>query len=305
MPLSTEGLTHDEIIRLTPYNYIPSQGVALTMLVLFGLSTLLHTGQSIYHKTWFLLPTVVLCGVMEILGWSGRLWSYYDPLNDIPFQIQISLTILAPTPLIAATFVLFGRIINRLGTSYSRLTPRQYTILFCACDVISLVVQAVGGGLAATANAVNGRDPEVGGNIMLGGIAFQLLVITVFSACAGEFIYRYLTKRPLRAATSTLTDVRDGSSARGTLTPRLKIMLCALSLSTLVLFIRAIYRTIELVDGWNGRIISTEVYFNVLDGAMVIIAIYTLNFVHPGIFLFSETEPQNLSEKLQSRSNSV
>lgn len=60
-------------------------------------------------------------------------------------------------------------------------------------------------------------------------------------------------------------------------------MVSGLSFSTLCLFIRyvrfsfpwvpaesdtfpvpdsAIYRTIELADGWNGRIIRTEVYFS-------------------------------------------
>jgi hypothetical protein len=31
---------------------------------------------------------------------------------------------------------------------------------------------------------------------------------------------------------------------------------------------RSIYRIIELSTGWHGRIIETEVYFNVLDGAI-------------------------------------
>jgi hypothetical protein len=69
-----------------------------------------------------------------------------------------------------------------------------------------------------------------------------------------------------------------------------------------------VYRTIELADGWNGRIISTEVYFSalnpissrrkivilskldVLDGAMVTMAMYALNIAHPG-FLLPEQKP--------------
>jgi hypothetical protein len=42
-----------------------------------------------------------------------------------------------------------------------------------AQDIVSLVVQAIGGGMAAT--AVNKRlDPAKGGNVMLGGIIFQM-----------------------------------------------------------------------------------------------------------------------------------
>lgn len=31
---------------------------------------------------------------------------------------------MGPTPLLAANFVIFGRIIHRLGTQYSRLSPK-------------------------------------------------------------------------------------------------------------------------------------------------------------------------------------
>jgi hypothetical protein len=46
-----------------------------------------------------------------------------------------------------------------------------------------------------------------------------------------------------------------------------------------------VYRVIELQDGWLGRIIRTQVYFNVLDGAMVTLAMCTFNFAHPGSLL--------------------
>ncbi|KAF9534640.1 RTA1-like protein [Crepidotus variabilis] len=260
----------------SPYNYIPSQTVAIIVLVLFSVSTITHVAQAAWFRTWWLLPTAAFCGIIEILGWSGRLWSSISPFLEIPFQIQITCTIVAPTPLLAANFVIFGRIIERLGSQYSRLTPKWYTIIFCTCDVISLVIQGIGGGLAATADTL--ENANKGGNIMLGGIAFQLGVIIIFTLCATEFFIRYFKGAPIRA-------VQPGSRSTGEFTSRLKIMTGAMSFVTVVLFIRAIYRTIELSDGWNGRIIATQVYFNVLDGAMVILAIYTYNIFHPGLLL--------------------
>jgi hypothetical protein len=69
--------------------------------------------------------------------------------------------------------------------------------------------------------------------------------------------------------------------------------------------LRAIYRTVELADGWNGKIISTQILFStflsrlfvnrahgkrffflvVLDGAMITLAMYTMNIAHPGLLL--------------------
>ena len=49
---------------------------------------MIHFGQAIKYRKWYLLYTAVFCGIIEVAGWSGRLWSSFDPFLDIPFQIQ-------------------------------------------------------------------------------------------------------------------------------------------------------------------------------------------------------------------------
>jgi hypothetical protein len=90
---------------------------------------------------------------------------------------RITTTILAPTPLVAANFIILGKIIARLGPQYSRLSPKlcqlvldfrrsqlvehKYptdTIVFCIFDLIALIVQAIGGAAASQA-AETFRDP--------------------------------------------------------------------------------------------------------------------------------------------------
>ncbi|KAJ7486823.1 RTA1 like protein-domain-containing protein [Mycena latifolia] len=264
------------------YGYIPQEAVAILFLALFGISTILHIGQAAWFRTWWLLPTAALCGVGELIGWSGRLWSSITPTADTPFLIQISSTIIAPTPLLAANFIILSRLVQQLGTSYSWLTPKWYTILFLPCDIIALVVQGVGGGMASSANDLAGAN--VGANVMLGGIIFQFVAIIIYSTLACDFVQRYLRDRPARKA---------DSGPRGALTPRLKFMFAALAFSTIVLIVRSVYRIIELADGWDGKIIHTEVYFNVLDGGMVVLAIFTFNFAHPGLLL----RPAPVTEK--------
>ncbi|KAH6879917.1 RTA1 like protein-domain-containing protein [Coprinopsis sp. MPI-PUGE-AT-0042] len=273
---SLEGIPLD-----AQYGYIPSRPVAVIFIILFALSTGAHLFQAIRPKsrTWFMLWTAVLCGVLEILGWGARLWAHYEPLASVPFQIQIVATIIGPTPLLAANFIIFGRIIRALGASYSRVTSRWYTIIFCSCDIISLVVQAVGGAIASMGDTH--EEAERGGQIMLGGIVFQLIMIVIYCIMATEYCVRYFNDRPVRAFSMKHTEFL----ARGELVHKIKIMLAALALNTVCLFIRSVYRTIELSDGWNGRIIRTEVYFNVLDGAMVVLAIYAFNYCHPGRLL--------------------
>ncbi|KAF8164613.1 RTA1 like protein-domain-containing protein, partial [Mycena galopus ATCC 62051] len=265
------------------YGYVPQETVAILFLVLFGISTALHVGQATYYRIWWLVPTAALCGIGELLGWSGRLWSAISPSVDTPFLIQISTTIMAPTPLLAAIFIILARVIHQLGTSYSLISPKWYTILFLPCDMIALVFQGVGGGMASSADTLAGAN--MGANVMLTGIAFQLAVIVLFSTLALDFTQRYVRDKPVHR-----------SRKRGVLSLKIKIMLAALAFSTTTLFIRSVYRIIELASGWNGRIIHTQMYFNVLDGSMVVLAIYTLNFAHPGVLLRHNPEKTPCTE---------
>ncbi|TFK34997.1 RTA1-domain-containing protein [Crucibulum laeve] len=275
-------LARDSAVH-TPYHYIPTEYVAIIFVALFSISTLAHIGQTVHFKTWWMLPTAGLCGVLEVLGWGARLWSSISPSAKLPFTIQMTATILGPTPLVAANFIILGKIIERLGPSYSRLSPKLYSIIFCSCDLISLTVQGVGGGVASSASNHN-KDPSTGGNIMLGGIIFQMVTITLYVFLAAEFYFRFLTDDPFEEKVMKSLDATPGLT-RGKMDKGLKMMSAALCFNTVCLFIRAIYRTIELTDGWHGRIISTEVYFNVLDGAMITLAIFTVNFAHPGLLL--------------------
>ncbi|KAI6014435.1 hypothetical protein PISMIDRAFT_481881 [Pisolithus microcarpus 441] len=266
-----------------PYNYVPSRDVGIAFVALFAISTVAHIVQAVRFRMWWLFPTAVFCGVFEVVGWSARLYSSANPRALIPFELQISATITGPTPLIAANFVILEYIIKILGPRYSRLSPKMYTILFCSSDAVSLTIQGVGGAVAAIA-AGNGKNPTTGSTIMLAGIIMQMVAITLFVIFSSEFLLRYAYDRPLKLPADDLERHQAIAYKLG-MDPRMKLSLYAMGFSTTCLFIRAIYRTVELTNGWNGRIISTQLYFNVLDGGMVALAIFTLNIFHPGFLI--------------------
>ncbi|KAF7339047.1 hypothetical protein MVEN_01980900 [Mycena venus] len=223
-----------------------------------------------YFRMWWLLPTVCLCGVGELIGWSARLWSSFSLSLHKPFMIQIVCTVVSPTPLVTVNFVLLSWIISQLGPCYGLLSPRTYTILFIFSDVLGFLIQAAGGSIAAGATTRPGA--RVGAHIMLAGIIFQFAALLAYCCLAGDFILRYTTERPLRSTTSDRRFLDQGT----------KHMIYALTFSTLVLSIRSIYRIIELGTGWHGRIMRTEVYLSVLDDGMVALAVFTLNSAYPG-----------------------
>ncbi|KAF5379569.1 hypothetical protein D9757_009263 [Collybiopsis confluens] len=262
-----------------PYGYRPTPAVCVLFLVLFGASTFIHFWQAIAYRKWFFLYTAVFAGLIELAGWSGRFWSSQNLSNGNAFLIQIVCTIIAPTPLLAANFIILARMIEKLGHSYSRLGPRLYSRIFLSCDIIALVVQGAGGGIAS--GHVSRSVLNLGSHIMLGGIIFQLGVMICFIFLATEYFWRYSRDRPIRT-TQSLTPVIMSS--------KMELLVYAGMFNSGCLFIRSIYRTIELADGFDGKVIQTQWLFNLFDATMVVLAMFIYNFAHPGLLMVEDRD---------------
>ncbi|KAF9770298.1 hypothetical protein IL306_012177 [Fusarium sp. DS 682] len=181
--------------------------------------------------------------------------------------MQISTLIIAPVFFTAGVYIILGRLIQTFGRDCSILRPALYLWIFCTCDVVSLVVQAVGGGLASAAvNQVDGNTAP-GTHTMVAGVVFQLASMSVFVALAIDFLFRSIRQGMLKS--------RKQSSVP---------ILSAMALSLLCIYVRSIYRTIELSEGWTGYLITHERYFIALDGAMMVIAVAVFNLIHPASF---------------------
>ncbi|KAK1222802.1 Envelope glycoprotein gp160 [Marasmius sp. AFHP31] len=299
------------------YGYRPTFVVCVIYVALFSTTLGMHLLQMVYSRYWFLAPTVILAAFLELLGWVGRLWSNQSLRNGDAFMMQsvsspsfsrLTLTflqpvtlricclIIGPTPLLAANFVIFGRLVTLLGTEYSRLRPNLYSYIFLGCDIVSLALQGAGGGFASTAKSGD-KMFDLGTNLMIAGIILQVVMMTIFVVLVGEFTLRYIRDRPHRKKTVT------SNSARFPLDTRRQILLLAMGTTTALLFVRGIYRLIELSGGWDSEIMRTEWLFNVFDAAMVFLAFFTWNVAHPALLLQVRDGKTNENMMAQMYSN--
>ncbi len=134
------------------YGYRPHLSAGIVFVTLFTLALLLHLIRLIRFRRWtfLLLATAALA---EAIGWAARTWSARCPYNHTAFLMQITILIIAPTFFTAALNSLFSSPVQRLGRETSvLLSPRRHALIFCACDVVSLVVQAVGAAMASKAS---------------------------------------------------------------------------------------------------------------------------------------------------------
>lgn len=117
--------------------------------------------------------------------------------------------------------------------------------------MVSLVLQAVGGALAAP-----------GSHVMVAGLAFQALTMLCFVLAAADFAVR--ARGPLRRATSL----------------RFRLFLGAASL--LILW-RSCFRVAELSEGWSGPVMADQGMFIGFEGVLVAVAVVALVVFHPAV----------------------
>lgn len=136
----------------------------------------------------------------------------------------------------------------------------------------------------ASAKSHAHEDPTVGNNIMIAGLAFQVLTLFIFMILCTDFALR--THKRYKALGQAAFDqnpmfvkLREGW--------KFKAFLAALTLATICIFWRSVYRVVELSEGWTGHLIRQQWLFVGFEGVMVIVACLALNLFHPA-FTFVE-----------------
>ena len=182
---------------------------------------------------------------------------------------------IGPAFLAAGIYLCLARIVTTVGPEHSRIKPLSYPRIFVPCDIISLILQAVGGGMASISTH-NGKDPRKGNHIMVAGLSFQVATLLAFIILAADFAWRTYSGR-----------THLGQIAPNQQQMRLRrswpfnAFLIALSLSTLCIFTRCVFRVAELSGGWHGYLATTQKYFIGLEGAVIVASVLLLNLCHP------------------------
>ncbi|KAK4622080.1 Efflux pump himE [Fulvia fulva] len=278
-------------VELTTYGYRPTLAGNSIILALFGICTIAQLALGIKHRLPAFASVVCIACALECAGYGGRLMMNDNPWSSGGFKLQIVGLILAPSFLAAGIYLTFKHLVIVLGRQYSRLMPRLYPWIFISCDFASIVLQAIGGGIAASETE---QLLDVGNGIIIAGIAFQVATMGVCILLAVDFAIKLWKSRSRSTA--------DGAALENvktyTTTTAFYYYLGCMAVAFVTIFIRCIYRLPEMAGGWGNPLMRNEKEFLILDGAMVAIAAVLMTIAHPGIF-FSEMRAKNVARQAE------
>jgi hypothetical protein len=138
-----------------------------------------------------------------------------------------------------------------------------------------LVLQAIGGGLSATSSTTD--EEWTGIHVMIAGLAFQVLSLTIFSALCAELALHIHRMHPFGSPSRRRREAKGSLSLQS-----LHVFELALVAATVFILVRSIYRCAELAGGFRGKLANEEAPFMVLEGVMIILACLCLTVWHPG-----------------------
>ncbi|KAK7413770.1 hypothetical protein QQX98_007337 [Neonectria punicea] len=277
LPTCVQTLEPDENGFLPPgtcnaiWKYYPSFAAALLFVALFAAVTAVHIWQAVhYKKKWCWV--IIMASTWEVLAFVFRTASIKNPQNSgiyLVFQIFI---LLAPLWVNAFAYMTLGRIVYFFVPSRSifRMPAVTLASIFVGLDIISFIIQLVGGSIAGPAAPPDQQLNAV--HIYMGGIGLQEFFILLFvGLCIGFQRLMSRLGRQNKTAVSFL------GSPWG-------MLLCTLYFSLAMITIRIVYRLIEFSGGLgqDNPLTNQEAYFYALEAVPMLLALGAFNVMHPG-----------------------
>ncbi|ODV93596.1 hypothetical protein PACTADRAFT_29706, partial [Pachysolen tannophilus NRRL Y-2460] len=265
---------------------VPNYAFNLAMAIIFGILLLFNLITfAIYRQYWF-GTAFVIATFLEMLGYIGRTLSHSATNNMNDFLIQFICLTIAPVFTMGGIYYQLAKLGAVYGEHFSRLKPIYYSYVFVSCDILSLVIQALGGGIAGTATA-NDESNTTGTHVFVGGLALQVFSMAIFLCFMFDFLHAvYIrAKKDLPSPDEPLESLYNPKYAYIRARPLFKYFNFAVTIATLFVFVRCIYRVVELAEGWSGFLMTHETYFIILDALMMSIATTIFVPFYPG-FMF-------------------
>lgn len=270
--LARGSWSRQELLR-SPYGFVPALSAPLIFVVLFSISGLWHLQQNFRYRQWWHAIFTLGC-ILEVAGHALRVLGHYDPFNVGAYTAMQCILVLTPAFFAALDFAILCKLTTIFPASYSLVNPKWIVPFFVTLDACSLAIQGGGAGVAAPAQA-EGEDVNLGGHIVVVGLAIQLFGYIVFNTLLFVFVRRCVRVPPPAELWNKRT----------------KTFIIATATSSGFIFVRSLFRLIEMSVGWSGVIARTEWCFYTFDAAMVTIAVFIFNIYHPGAYLPPAANP--------------
>jgi hypothetical protein len=250
--------------------YYPSIAAAIVVSILFGISTVIHIVQARHYRMKFCW-VIIMAGIWETTGFILRILAAKHQTSLGLYVPEELLILLAPIWINAFDYMLLGRMVHFFlpEKKVFGLRASKFALVFVTFDILSFIVQAIGGSVLSQGSNESRKTLDLGLHIYMGGVGAQEAFILFFTTLTIVFHRRMLELE------------RQGIlEQKGK--PAWRPLLYTLYFSLILISIRIIFRLVQYASGFTSAIPTHEAYFYGLEALPMVIALFIMNVSHPG-----------------------
>ncbi|KAI1760902.1 RTA1 like protein-domain-containing protein [Hypoxylon sp. FL1150] len=261
--------------------YEPNRGAPIFFAVAYLATGAVHFWQAGHYKSWRLTGLYVFCSLIFVAGFIARTIGAFDYTNLPVYIASVCLCYAAPPLYELANYYVLGRILYFVPY-YSPIHPGRVLTTFAAISMVIETLNSVGASYMA--NQSLPRDLQDAGHALLkSALIMQLVVVSLFLVLAAAFQMKCRWKR--------INNIKVNQA------------LLTLYISSAIIMVRCIYRTIDFFHYANANykspefnpstlspIVRYEWFFYVFEATLMLCNSVLLNIRHPRRWLPKSTK---------------
>ncbi|SPO01666.1 related to phospholipid-translocating ATPase [Cephalotrichum gorgonifer] len=172
-------------VEFTVYGELFTKGACIFFAAAYLLLLVTQVFFGIKAKTWSFMIWLALGTGFEMVGYAARTIMADNPWKMNAFIIQYLTLLLGPTLVAAAISITFKHIVLWYGPEWSVMRPKLYPWVFVGTDILSILIQVVGGGIMTmntTGDGGSETSRKLAEVLLIGGVSFQ---VANMLCCAG------------------------------------------------------------------------------------------------------------------------
>lgn len=285
--------------------YLPSLAGNATVAAFYGLWCVVMFFWIFRTRSWWALCEPI-GAFFSFLGFVLRIVLRTNQSSQGVYIAMYLFVVLSPACFLAFNYIVYGRLLTAISginrqesgkasktvkSPYSPLPPRLYTTIFVISDVVTFLIQAAGGGMQTSHTAIR----FTGNKVFLAGIILQL-VSYIFFTVLMLYAHIRLVKDEPKAFSLSISNIRQ--------TPPLTMLIC-LYFSSIFIIVRNIFRSVEMAQGYDGTLYTTEIYTMLLDAMPLLLAVGIWVVVWPSYFVDRTHPLPGMLPRLQQYGHSI
>lgn len=248
------NLSHDQR-EVMYFHYMASENGAIILIALFGFTSIIGTLSFFRYPQARFMLIFPFSALIETIGYLTRLISIWE-VTLAPFVTSVLFILLAPIFLALINYIVVGKLIEPTGEKVACINPKIISYVFFGSDFTGLIVQGLGGSVLASAKTQ--AQYNLGSYITLAGLAIQVGFFTIFT-----FIM-------LTSAFGQKFRLYDRSE--------LKVVFNTLFITSIMIYVRNIYRLIEYAVPHQSYIPTHEWLFFTFESAPILLVCFIYCF---------------------------